>query len=133
MQRVTVKNEWYGSYAEKINLSHFGLNLGQTAEDSDMFTNIWLSSIGLNIFFFIKLNSSHSCGASVELDRCRGNTLTVLRASERCRQEKRKTINGEDILFAMSTLGFDNYVEPLKVYLQKYREVGRKYSFGGSL
>ena len=29
---------------------------------------------------------------------------------------------GEDILFAMSTLGFDNYVEPLKLYLQKYRE-----------
>nr|CAG4641213.1 EOG090X0DUU [Eulimnadia texana] len=43
-------------------------------------------------------------------------------ASERCQQEKRKTINGEDILFAMSTLGFDNYVEPLKIYLQKYRE-----------
>ena len=47
-----------------------------------------------------------------------------LRASERCQQEKRKTINGEDILFAMTTLGFDNYVEPLKVYLTKYREVG---------
>lgn len=43
-------------------------------------------------------------------------------ASERCHQEKRKTINGEDILYAMSNLGFDNYVEPLKVYLQKYRE-----------
>lgn len=43
-------------------------------------------------------------------------------ASERCHQEKRKTINGEDILFAMSTLGFDNFVEPLKIYLQKYRE-----------
>jgi len=43
-------------------------------------------------------------------------------ASERCHQEKRKTINGEDILFAMSTLGFDNYVEPLKIYLQKFRE-----------
>ena len=50
--------------------------------------------------------------------------LTVKnRASERCHQEKRKTINGEDILFAMQTLGFDNYVEPLKLYLQKYREV----------
>lgn len=47
-----------------------------------------------------------------------------LRASDRCSQEKRKTINGEDILYAMSTLGFDNYVEPLKVYLSKYREVG---------
>lgn len=43
-------------------------------------------------------------------------------ASERCQQEKRKTINGEDILFAMTTLGFDNYIEPLKVYLTKYRE-----------
>uniref|UniRef100_A0A4W4EBU2 Nuclear transcription factor Y, beta a n=1 Tax=Electrophorus electricus TaxID=8005 RepID=A0A4W4EBU2_ELEEL len=27
-----------------------------------------------------------------------------------------------DILFAMSTLGFDMYVEPLKLYLQKFRE-----------
>lgn len=44
-------------------------------------------------------------------------------ASDRCHMEKRKTINGEDILVAMSTLGFDNYVEPLKLYLQKYREV----------
>ncbi len=43
-------------------------------------------------------------------------------AAERCSLEKRKTINGEDILFAMSNLGFDNYVEPLKIYLQKYRE-----------
>lgn len=44
-------------------------------------------------------------------------------ASDRCHTEKRKTINGEDILFAMTTLGFDNYVEPLKIYLLKYREV----------
>jgi nuclear transcription Y subunit beta len=43
-------------------------------------------------------------------------------AAERCSLEKRKTINGEDILFAMANLGFDNYVEPLKIYLQKYRE-----------
>uniref|UniRef100_A0A1B6BYU8 Nuclear transcription factor Y subunit beta n=1 Tax=Clastoptera arizonana TaxID=38151 RepID=A0A1B6BYU8_9HEMI len=43
-------------------------------------------------------------------------------ASDRCHMEKRKTINGEDILYAMLTLGFDNYVDPLKIYLQKYRE-----------
>lgn len=43
-------------------------------------------------------------------------------AAERCALEKRKTINGEDILYAMSTLGFDNYVEPLKIFLQKYRD-----------
>ena len=45
---VIVKNEQYGSCAEKIYMSHFGLNLGQTAEDSEMFTNICLSSIGLS-------------------------------------------------------------------------------------
>lgn len=44
-------------------------------------------------------------------------------ASEKCQQEKRKTINGEDLLWAMSTLGFEKYVEPLKIYLQKFKEV----------
>ncbi|XP_053602647.1 uncharacterized protein Nf-YB [Plodia interpunctella] len=43
-------------------------------------------------------------------------------ASDRCQVEKRKTINGEDVLFAMNALGFDNYVEPLKLYLKKFRE-----------
>ena len=46
-------------------------------------------------------------------------------ASDKCLQEKRKTINGDDILWAMSTLGFDKYVEPLKIYLNKYREAVR--------
>ncbi|KAI8370351.1 histone-fold-containing protein [Radiomyces spectabilis] len=43
-------------------------------------------------------------------------------ASDRCQQEKRKTINGEDILWAMQSLGFENYAETLKIYLAKYRE-----------
>ncbi|KAI0878929.1 histone-fold-containing protein [Hypoxylon argillaceum] len=43
-------------------------------------------------------------------------------ASEKCHQEKRKTVNGEDILFAMTSLGFENYSEALKIYLTKYRE-----------
>ncbi|KAK4840045.1 hypothetical protein QYF36_026860 [Acer negundo] len=44
-------------------------------------------------------------------------------ASDKCQREKRKTINGDDLLWAMTTLGFEEYVEPLKVYLQKFREV----------
>lgn len=43
-------------------------------------------------------------------------------ASEKCQQEKRKTVNGEDILFAMTSTGFENYAEALKIYLAKYRE-----------
>ncbi|GAA5883580.1 hypothetical protein JCM16303_004894 [Sporobolomyces ruberrimus] len=43
-------------------------------------------------------------------------------AAERCQLEKRKTINGEDILFALHALGFDEYGVVMKVYLSKYRE-----------
>ncbi|KAK5240569.1 transcriptional activator hap3, partial [Cryomyces antarcticus] len=42
--------------------------------------------------------------------------------AEKCQQEKRKTVNGEDILFAMTSLGFENYAEALKIYLARYRE-----------
>lgn len=49
--------------------------------------------------------------------------LTPSAASEKCQQEKRKTVNGEDILFAMTSLGFENYGEALKIYLARYREV----------
>ncbi|KAJ9171099.1 hypothetical protein P3X46_019147 [Hevea brasiliensis] len=50
-------------------------------------------------------------------------------ASDKCQKEKRKTINGDDLLWAMTTLGFENYVGPLKVYLNKYRETeGEKNS-----
>lgn len=44
-------------------------------------------------------------------------------ASDRCLRENRKTLNGEDVLWAMYTLGFENYSETLKIYLAKYRQV----------
>ncbi|KAM1048392.1 hypothetical protein ACFX13_028191 [Malus domestica] len=43
-------------------------------------------------------------------------------ANERCQPEQRKTVTAEDVLWAMGKLGFDNYVEPLTIYLQRYRE-----------
>jgi nuclear transcription Y subunit beta len=44
-------------------------------------------------------------------------------AAEKCQLEKRKTIGGEDILYAMTTLGFENYAETLKIHLAKLRQV----------
>lgn len=41
-------------------------------------------------------------------------------------------MNGEDILFAMTSLGFENYAEALKIYLSKYREVSSSRSGRGS-
>jgi len=37
-------------------------------------------------------------------------------------------VNGEDILFAMTSLGFENYGEALKIYLARYREVSFRHA-----
>mmetsp|Transcript_14067 Transcript_14067/g.21236 ORF Transcript_14067/g.21236 Transcript_14067/m.21236 type:complete len:161 (-) Transcript_14067:1006-1488(-) len=44
-------------------------------------------------------------------------------ASDKCRADKRKTVNGGDIVWALKTLGFDEYCDILDAYLAKYREV----------
>ncbi|KAL9673450.1 hypothetical protein QQ045_029708 [Rhodiola kirilowii] len=43
-------------------------------------------------------------------------------ASDKCRKEKRKTLNGDDICWALGSLGFDDYAETTKRYLLRYRE-----------
>ncbi|XP_037957381.1 transcriptional activator HAP3-like [Teleopsis dalmanni] len=43
-------------------------------------------------------------------------------AIERSIAENRKTVNGDDLLYAFANLGFDNYVTPLSEYLHKFRE-----------
>eukprot|EP01122_Echinamoeba_exundans_P006297 TRINITY_DN1739_c0_g1_i3.p1 TRINITY_DN1739_c0_g1~~TRINITY_DN1739_c0_g1_i3.p1 ORF type:complete len:128 (+),score=13.89 TRINITY_DN1739_c0_g1_i3:55-384(+) len=44
-------------------------------------------------------------------------------ASDKCIQGRRKTITGDDIISSMELLGFDNYVIPLTIYMNKFREV----------
>ena len=53
-------------------------------------------------------------------------------ASERCLSDKRKTINGEDLIHSLSALGFDHYKNILKIYLDKYRE-SQKLSPGNNV
>uniref|UniRef100_A0ACD5XB89 Uncharacterized protein n=1 Tax=Avena sativa TaxID=4498 RepID=A0ACD5XB89_AVESA len=43
-------------------------------------------------------------------------------ASARCRRERRKTVNGDDICHAMRSLGLDHYAGAMHRYLQRYRE-----------
>ena len=47
-------------------------------------------------------------------------------AVRKCHAEKRKTINGDDVLWALGTLGFVEHIEPMRAYLAKYRSVARK-------
>ena len=72
------------------------------------------------------------------LFRCVSEFISFItsEASDRCLQEKRKTINGEDIILAMLTLGFDAYVEPLRTFLAKVRDASkydRTMTMGGEL
>ncbi|XP_059278014.1 nuclear transcription factor Y subunit B-5-like [Lycium ferocissimum] len=44
-------------------------------------------------------------------------------ASDKCRKERRKTVNGDDVCWALGTLGFDDYSGALRRYLHRYREI----------
>ena len=47
-------------------------------------------------------------------------------ASNKCHKENRKTVNGDDICWALSSLGFDNYAEVMLRYSFKFREAERE-------
>jgi len=47
-------------------------------------------------------------------------------AAQRCRQQKRKALTGEDLLWALSAQGFDKQIKPLLHYLTKYREMHKQ-------
>ncbi|KAJ7960927.1 Nuclear transcription factor Y subunit B [Quillaja saponaria] len=70
-------------------------------------------------------NAKISKDAKETVQECVSEFISFItgEASDKCQREKRKTINGDDLLWAMTTLGFENYVEPLKIYLQRFREM----------
>ncbi|CAL5437176.1 unnamed protein product [Camellia sinensis] len=44
-------------------------------------------------------------------------------ASDKCHEEKRKTVTGDDICWALGSLGFDDYAKSMRRYLNRYREI----------
>ncbi|RAL41880.1 unnamed protein product [Cuscuta campestris] len=79
----------------------------------------------------LPMNAKISKDAKETVQECVSEFISFItgEASDKCQREKRKTINGDDLLWAMTTLGFEEYVEPLKIYLAKYRELeGEKIS-----
>ncbi|KAH6822731.1 hypothetical protein C2S53_003558 [Perilla frutescens var. hirtella] len=43
-------------------------------------------------------------------------------ANARCHRECRKTVTAEDVLSSMAALGFNDYVQPLSLFLNRYRD-----------
>ena len=53
-------------------------------------------------------------------------SFVTAEASDKCHKENRKTLSGDDICWALSSLGFDNFAEAIVRYLQTYREAERE-------
>ncbi|WOL01482.1 nuclear transcription factor Y subunit B-4 isoform X1 [Canna indica] len=104
--------------------SHSGDHAGGTgAREQDRFLPI--ANIGRIMRKGIPENGKIAKDAKESVQECVSEFISFItsEASDKCQREKRKTINGDDLLWAMGTLGFEEYVEPLKLYLQLYREV----------
>ena len=52
-------------------------------------------------------------------------TFITSEACDNCINEKRRTISGKDLIFALKQLGFERYCENLEAYRQKYEQVKR--------
>jgi histone H3/H4 len=77
-------------------------------------------------------NAKISKDAKETVQECVSEFISFItgEASDKCQREKRKTINGDDLLWAMTTLGFEDYMEPLKLYLHKFRELEGEKAVG---
>lgn len=98
-------------------------SLSQSQREQDRFLPI--ANVSRIMKKALPANAKISKDAKETVQECVSEFISFVtgEASDKCQREKRKTINGDDLLWAMTTLGFEEYVEPLKVYLQRFREM----------
>ncbi|KAJ4828493.1 hypothetical protein Tsubulata_012457 [Turnera subulata] len=84
-----------------------------------------IANVGRIMKQILPPNAKISKEAKETMQECVSEFISFVtgEASDKCHKEKRKTVNGDDICWALATLGFDDYAEPLKRYLHRYREV----------
>ncbi|KAJ7955072.1 Nuclear transcription factor Y subunit B [Quillaja saponaria] len=84
-----------------------------------------IANVGRIMKQILPPNAKISKEAKETMQECVSEFISFVtsESSEKCRKERRKTVNGDDICWAMATLGFDDYAEPLKRYLLRYREI----------
>ncbi|KAJ8766401.1 hypothetical protein K2173_022460 [Erythroxylum novogranatense] len=87
----------------------------------------WLpiANVGRIMKKMLPANAKISKEAKETMQECVSEFISFVtsEASEKCKKERRKTVNGDDVCWAMGALGFDDYVGALVSYLQRYREL----------
>ncbi|XP_072984884.1 nuclear transcription factor Y subunit B-1-like [Typha latifolia] len=84
-----------------------------------------IANVGRIMKQILPPNAKISKEAKETMQECVSEFISFVtgEASDKCHKEKRKTVNGDDLCWALSNLGFDDYVEPMRRYLHKYREM----------
>ncbi|CAI0555361.1 unnamed protein product [Linum tenue] len=102
---------------------HHHISSSSNNKEQDRFLPI--ANVGRIMKKVIPGNGKISKDAKETVQECVSEFISFVtgEASDKCQREKRKTINGDDIIWAITTLGFEDYVAPLKSYLNKYREI----------
>ncbi|XP_062088143.1 nuclear transcription factor Y subunit B-5-like [Humulus lupulus] len=84
-----------------------------------------IANVGRIMKQILPPNAKISKEAKETMQECVSEFISFVtgEASDKCHKEKRKTVNGDDICWALAALGFDDYADPLKRYLHKFREL----------
>lgn len=84
-----------------------------------------IANVGRIMKQILPQNAKISKEAKETMQECVSEFISFVtgEASDKCKKERRKTVNGDDVCWAIGTLGFDDYAPPLKRYLDRYREV----------
>ena len=84
-----------------------------------------IANVGRIMKQILPPNAKISKEAKETMQECVSEFISFVtsEASDKCRKERRKTVNGDDVCWALATLGFDDYAGPMKRYLYRYREL----------
>ncbi|KAF8648698.1 hypothetical protein HU200_064749 [Digitaria exilis] len=84
-----------------------------------------IANVGRIMKQILPPNAKISKEAKETMQECVSEFISFVtgEASDKCHKEKRKTVNGDDVCWAFGALGFDDYVDPMRRYLHKYREL----------
>ncbi|KAL3517465.1 hypothetical protein ACH5RR_020054 [Cinchona calisaya] len=102
--------------------SGFGEDEGVIKEQDRL---VPIANVGRIMKQILPPNAKISKEAKETMQECASEFISFVtgEASDKCQKEKRKTVNGDDICWALGSLGFDEYAEPLRRYLNRFREL----------
>ncbi|XP_073055866.1 nuclear transcription factor Y subunit B-3-like [Primulina eburnea] len=107
---------------------------GSEASQRDLDRFLPIANVSRIMKKALPANAKISKDAKETVQECVSEFISFItgEASDKCQRERRKTVNGDDLIWAITTLGFEDYVESLKIYSHRFRDTeGEKTAMAG--